>query len=85
MLEITRLFPLLAALGCAVCALTVDVPVELVELVGCCVLAVVVVVVVAVVVVDAVVVAIALFASNPLAKYNVPFVHDNGCAVGRLA
>ena len=40
MLEIIRLFPLLTALGCAVCALTV-----VVEPVVCCVLVVVVVVV----------------------------------------
>lgn len=35
--------------------------------------------------VDTVVVEIAFLPSNPEAKYNVPFVHDNGCATVRLA
>ncbi len=77
MLEITRLFPLLAALGCAVCALTV----ELVEPVVCCVF----VVAVAVVVVDDVVVAIALFGLKPAGKYSTDEVHDSGDATGKLA
>ena len=76
MLEIIRLFPLLAALGCAVCAETV-VPVEVVEPVLCCVLVVVVVVVEEA---DA----IALLALNPAGKYSVPDVHDSGEATVRL-
>ena len=74
MLLTISLFPLLAALGCAVCAETVDV---VVDAAACVVADVVVVVVLAE--------AIAIFASNPEAKYNVPFTHDKACATGRLA
>jgi len=36
------------------------------------------------VVVEVVAEAIALFASNPFAKYNTPFAHDKACAIENL-
>ena len=80
MLEITKLFPLFAALGCAVCAETV----EVVEPVVCCVFVAVVAVVVVVVVGD-VALAITVFGLKPGGKYSTPFGHDLACATVRLA